>query len=156
MLWSSTTCPLIISQYLLWTSHTFTMVAQWASHATATFCLPCNTGETIAVCWLLAFAYFQNILNHSGERHSASGVSEPRETCQNISNRKGPDSKRDRLISQRRCLNGGYGKSGRDRECVCVREWDRDREGKIVWDREWERERERERQRERERERNRN
>ena len=70
----------------------------------------------------MAFAYFQNILNHSGERHSASGVSEPRETCQNISNRKGPDSKRDRLISQRQCLNGGYGKSGRDRGCVCVRE----------------------------------
>lgn len=50
------------------------------------------------------FAYYQNILNHSGD--SASGESELRETRQNIFNRKGPDSKRDGQISQRHCLNG--------------------------------------------------
>ena len=86
----------------------------------------CGTPDSSAVRWLLAFAYYQNILNHSGD--SASGESEPRETRQNISNRKGPDSKRDGQISQRRCLNGWRGHRGRDRECECV--WKSAREQK--------------------------
>lgn len=78
----------------------------------------CGTPDSSAVRWLLAFAYYQNILNHSGD--SASGESEPRETRQNIFNRKGPDSKRDGQISQRRCLNGWWGHRGRDREYTSV------------------------------------
>lgn len=70
----------------------------------------CGTPDSSAVRWLLAFAYYQNILNHSGD--SASGESEPRETRQNSFNRKGPDSKRDGQISQRRCLNGWRGHRG--------------------------------------------
>lgn len=77
-----------------------------------------GTPDPSAVRWLLAFAYYQSILNHSGD--SASGGSKPRETRQNIFNRKGPDSKRDGQISQRRCLNGWRGHRGRDRECECV------------------------------------
>lgn len=71
-----------------------------------------GTPASSAVRWLLAFAYYQNILNHSGD--SASGESEPRETRQNIFNRKGPDSKRDGQISQRRCLNGWRGHRGEE------------------------------------------
>lgn len=78
----------------------------------------CGATDSSAVRWLFAFAYYQNILNHSGD--SANGESKPRETRQNIFNRKGPDSKRDGQISQRHCLNGWWGHRGRDMEYECV------------------------------------